>query len=416
MDNCKICKVPFRRIELTVAGEVYPCCPLYIKDYSFGNINENTLEEIWNSEKAINFRQHLLKGDYSFCDLRLCNPNKNPSGLQLDALSEQGYELSEIMENPKHVKLSHDRECNIMCTTCRDGIHRNSDKELEALNKKIDTVYLPMLNNAEIVCLSGSGDPFASRHGQKLIKAIVEEYPKIRFDVHTNGILCSQSMCTKLGIENKLSTIQISMHAATKETYDQIALGGNFDKIIENLEWLSEMKKSGKLFDIHLFFVIQLTNYKEMAEFVKLAQKYHAKAFFWDYRDWGTRLGEHYDELAVFNPENIEHENFIRLITQDIFKSKNCYMNPMLDRFSKIHNVEEYITLNRVNVEMLKRFEAKTQKQLGLLANLPQNLAKEFGSYLYWKFTFGKKRKYNKLKYNKLKKEIEDAKKIGEFT
>ena len=53
---------------------------------------------------------------------------------------------------------------------------------------------LPILKQAEIVSLNGAGEALASKHGKKLIKAIAEKYPDIKFELRTNGILCCKKI------------------------------------------------------------------------------------------------------------------------------------------------------------------------------------------------------------------------------
>jgi radical SAM protein with 4Fe4S-binding SPASM domain len=65
------CPEPSYFINITHDGSVMPCChirsdiPMH-KDYIFGNVKNNTLLEILNSPKAVEFRQRLTveRGDY----------------------------------------------------------------------------------------------------------------------------------------------------------------------------------------------------------------------------------------------------------------------------------------------------------------------------------------------------------------
>ena len=50
----------------------------------------------------------------------------------------------------------------------------------------------------------------------------------------TNGILLNKKISTDL-IKSGLTRIQISIDAITKETYDKVRPGGNYNKIIENI-------------------------------------------------------------------------------------------------------------------------------------------------------------------------------------
>ena len=94
--------------------------------------------------------------------------------------------------------------------------------------------FLPILKNCEIVSLNGSGEVFASSHCKKLVKAIVEKYPNIKFDIHTNGTLCTNELCDKLGITEKIVSVDISLHSATEKTYNKIMLGSSYKNVIKN--------------------------------------------------------------------------------------------------------------------------------------------------------------------------------------
>lgn len=322
----KICKNPFKILEITPDGEIYPCCPAYCREYSFGNIYKSSFDEVWNSQEAQKFREKLLNNDYSLCQRDICFPS----------FSETDASYKTVMDYPEHVIFSHDLECNASCITCRDNICRNSQEQLEILNKRIDTVYLPLLKNAKMVKLLGSGDPFASRHSQKLIEAITKTYPQIRFDIHTNGVLCSKEMLEKLNLTDKLEIVSISMHAATRKTYDKIMKNSNYDRVLENIKYLSTLKKSGKLKKLNLYFVVSLINYKEMKDFVKFAEKYDADVTFWEYRDWGTSLGLDYDNLAVYNPLHPKYNELADILQDDIFKSQRCHMNNLFKSIKPI--------------------------------------------------------------------------------
>lgn len=50
--NNNACKAPFFYIEVFSDGNVYNCCPNYIKFFSIGNFYKNSIEEIWNSKEA----------------------------------------------------------------------------------------------------------------------------------------------------------------------------------------------------------------------------------------------------------------------------------------------------------------------------------------------------------------------------
>lgn len=56
------CTLPSTMIQITVNGNVLPCCNDYEQFNCMGNILEESLENIWNSKKYLDFREKLLQG------------------------------------------------------------------------------------------------------------------------------------------------------------------------------------------------------------------------------------------------------------------------------------------------------------------------------------------------------------------
>ena len=56
------CIMPWTHLHTWPNGNVYPCC-LADSDSPLGNLKENTLEEIWNSEDLKKIRTELIKGE-----------------------------------------------------------------------------------------------------------------------------------------------------------------------------------------------------------------------------------------------------------------------------------------------------------------------------------------------------------------
>lgn len=59
--DADVCPEPFFNWQIDVDGDVYPCCPCGLpKSFKVGNVNDSTLFEMWNGEKARQLRlQHL---------------------------------------------------------------------------------------------------------------------------------------------------------------------------------------------------------------------------------------------------------------------------------------------------------------------------------------------------------------------
>ncbi len=333
----KCCKVPFSQVEIHKNGNVYVCCPAKVK-CSIGNIYEKPFEEIWHSDIAKEFRKEILENNnYKYCDLKICNPLDNIEQDKLELIEEVQIDCSETPEYPLYVKFCHDNHCNLKCVTCRDNFITSSKERLEELDSYIHSVYLPILKNCKIVSLNGSGEVFASKHCINLVKAIAEEYPNIKFEFHTNGVLATEKMFKDLGIEERIVSINVSMHAYKKSTYEKIMLGSNYDLVLKNLEYFKSLKEKGTLKCLDLYFVVQKMNYKEMPEFIEFAKSIGANVYFWEYRNWGNNWGkENYKDVAIYEKSHILYNNFAKLLKNPIFKDKCCHFNHFLETIKPI--------------------------------------------------------------------------------
>ena len=307
----KYCLFPFQNVEIHINGDVYTCCPAWNNRYSIGNIYKDTLQDIWNSDRAIALRKSVLNEDYSFCDEKSCFL------LHEKAFSNEfKSENQPVMKtNPYIVKFAYDYECNYACKTCRKTVNRLTDEELEILNGKIDSFFLPLLEDAKILIVNAAGDPFASRHSKLLIQKAAEKYPKLKFDFHTNGILCNQKIFNEMNITpDKIHKIQISIHAATQETYDVVVpgFGKLFPTLIQNLNYIKSLKQVNH-FEFYIFFVITSMNYKEIPKFIELAESVDAIPGFWEYNK-NCCSYDLTENLSVEKPDHPLHQELLEVL------------------------------------------------------------------------------------------------------
>ena len=320
------CTKPFENLEVECNGDVFTCCKNWNNGYSIGNIYKDDIEQIWNSKEVIELRKRVMKNDYSLCNSKTCSylKQKNfPSEYYVDCKPE-------MKEYPLTLKFIYDYECNIACNICRDKVKRLPDNELEVLNSKIDTVFLPLLKSAKKLIINAHGDPFGSRHSRLVIKKAIEKYPDLKFEFHTNGILCDENNFNSLNITpNKIAKIIISIHAATAETYGKIVPNGVvlFPKIVENLKYLQKLRESND-FRVYIHFVITSVNYKEIPDFIELAEKVGAIPEFWEY--WSENCNyEHSENWAIHEKEHPLHNELLEILKNPKVKQYKQNFSPV---------------------------------------------------------------------------------------
>ena len=322
--DLKICPMPWTQCYIH-AKEISSCCPNFTYGYSFGNLEEQSFEEIWNGERANFFRNEMLSGEFLLCDRKMCTFKDN---WLVDAsfIKENYYDKNGNVKYPKTLKMANDFECNVACITCRDNLFKNNSEHslrLDNTHKKMTSA----LNNAEILNISGNGDPFASKYSRNILKETAKNNPNIKFEICTNGILMTKEMCDNLGITDKINLASISLPGATEETYNKIVKYGNFKKVLKNIEWIS---KQDNIYDKEINFVIHQINYKEIPNIVELAEKYNFRVNLTNYYHWRTTYGSDYESVAVWLPEHKEHQEFLDVLNLKIVKEHKKWFNEII--------------------------------------------------------------------------------------
>ncbi len=327
MQKQAICTFPFDSAQISMQGDVFVCCPPWCNSYSFGNIFEQSFDEIWNGERAKEFRRQFINDNYNICNVDLCVKDCSRKIIP-----------TEVVAKPKTFIFCYDATCNVKCIFCR-SCHQKQD--LSYFNENMDTIISNMLENAENVVLSGVGEALFSPHSRKLIKRISEIFPNVKFSLISNGILCDKENLEELGIIDKLISITVSLHATKKSTYDKLVVNGDFNKVMNNLNFLSEMKKNGKLDRFILNFVVNAYNYKEMVPYVKMAQKIGATVGFLELLKLETNE-DVYEKINIFDKHHPQYNSFVKVLKNPIFHSEICTINDTMLNLKPI-NIFEFI-------------------------------------------------------------------------
>jgi len=132
--------------------------------------------------------------------------------------------------------------CNLRCIMCPQPFleRKRGEMKFEIFQKVIDEVAKE--NPHARIWLIIMGEPLLI--GDRLIEMI--KYAKaLNLDLHlnTNAEYLTEDMAEKI-IDAGLDEMIVGLDAFTKETYDKIRVGGNFDKTVSNIEYILNLKKN----------------------------------------------------------------------------------------------------------------------------------------------------------------------------
>jgi MoaA/NifB/PqqE/SkfB family radical SAM enzyme len=243
--------------------------------------------------------------------------------------------MDEYKDGPKVLNLSFDRSCNLSCPSCRKDLAIST--ELESNNSIMENISKNFGNSVETMMMSGAGDLFASKvHRKFLIDFDREKFKKLSsIHIQTNALLLNKSMWNKMNKLNKLiNSITISIDAATKETYEIVRRGGNWEILMENIKFISKLDC-----DLYFSFIVQDINYKEMESFYNLISDISpsSKIIFNKITNWGTYSEEEFKNKEIYNESHPEFNLFLSELNKIAFKDNvlKTNMNDIVEKYLK---------------------------------------------------------------------------------
>jgi len=327
-----ICTTPFTYLEAHKHA-VFSCCPSWLPN-KVGTIEK--IEDVWKSNELEKIWDSIIDGSYKFCSKTECpylsqliNDGVKPKGF----IEKNKFKIEKYKKGPTNINFAFDRSCNLSCPSCRNFAIMADGEELEFIDETINKIINVYGKNIKMLYLSGSADPFASKSLRKLLLNFDRnKLPNVtHIHIHTNGLLLNEKMWKSLShIHDLIKTIEISVDASKKETYEIVRRGGNWETILENLKFISTIK----LYDKRISFVVQDTNYKEMENFYNLMTnifKNDIDVYFNKITNWGTYSEGEFALKQIWNESHPEFKNFL------------IELNKINKKYKCIHNMYDII-------------------------------------------------------------------------
>ena len=301
----RYCNHPFDDFEIRSDGEIFVCCPSYLP-YSIGNAFKiKSVEEVQSSPTLAKLKDSIIRQDFRYCRWLHCEKIKN--GLPTKPVR------AKVEYAPIDFRLSYDPTCNLWCPSCRNEKIVAKGEQRERIMQLTDEIVLPLLKTAHSCMMNGYGDVFASKACRKILEtASPEGFPNLKFDFITNGVLFTAEEWEKFpGIHRMVRSIRVSIDAARKQTYDRIRLGGDWVVLMENLEFISLLRRQGIIERFMISMVIQEENFTEMVDFAHMAKRLGCEfAVFEPIMNWNTFAVDVFKQKAVHYSTHARHAEF----------------------------------------------------------------------------------------------------------
>lgn len=256
----KICERGLYMQVIDEIGTVRACS--WAGYYLLGNLKDNSLLEVYNSDAAKHFRQTLLDGTYDYCNTENCPWMAN------NILDSHMIEIDEIPEYPLFLSLAYDRRCNYHCTCC---VSRCDDKPDPFVQKKIENEIRKALPYVRDFSANGLGEFFVS---DSMIRLVSEWKPEnvedAKFTLETNGSLFTKENWEKIANLGRVNfDVAVTVHSFDEAAYQYLSgTKLKIDRIIENLKFIKKLREEGKINYIELATVMQERNFRTLPDFV----------------------------------------------------------------------------------------------------------------------------------------------------
>jgi LPS sulfotransferase NodH len=327
------CSKPFETYTIDARGRIRVCCEDWLHK-TIGDARSGSLRAQWNSPDAQAIRASILDGSYRYCNKLQCPDLVKKSLPKLDEVTSPRHRewiernAYSIEDAPAVLSLGYDPSCNLKCPTCRHDFIVLKDAAFAKAEKMHEAVIDELMPHAARAIITGHGDAFSSRLYRRFLRDLdPRDYPELKVLLMTNGLSFTPQMWESMAKAHKaISGVSISVDAATRETY-LINRGGNFDKLLRNLEFIGGLHGSDELQFFEISFVVQANNYAEMPKFVELAKDVGCdsvlfmKLIFWP----GTFPKSEWPGRAVHLPDHPAHTDFLHHLRHPLIR------DPMVD-------------------------------------------------------------------------------------
>lgn len=323
----KYCHYGFEYLYLdNYLGDVYICPWMEPEVCKIGNLLEKSLDEIWHGEIAENFRNMFRENCFKHCRSQACPHLQNNDLPEITDMDEY-KRLTKTPDKPKFINLAYDFVCNQSCETCRTRVFippQGYKERMEIIREKI----APYLDTAQQISMSGHGDPFASPYMMDILENMHPENKNFALLIETNGVFFDEEHWERIKhLKDVNINITVTTNSFDEFTYNHISRGGNFNKLMHNLKFISELRKKGDIKNFTNVLVVQDRNFREIPSFINKTFNEYAvdNILLRPVYQWGTMNAEVFWFKDVLNPKHPYHQEYLEIMQHPSLKDPRVY-------------------------------------------------------------------------------------------
>lgn len=270
----------------------------------------------------------MIKNRQQIIDLKIRNYILNTN-----ELLEQKVRLC---SKPLSMEILLTNKCNLRCDICNfknyhDGslMDKNTIEQILKTNPQLITVEW-----------SGGGEPLLHPYMEYFIDLAYSLY--IKQILITNGLLLNDKIIEKICKYNINLILSIDGHS--KNIYEKLRKNGNYDKLVHNLQILSECRKKYRTNSfLRVYYIVVKDNYKYLLDMLDFIAKYKISEIF--FKSDSTKSCYDIVSHGTFKEKEDLRGILQKVIEESPKKSITCMldegMNEILFGNNRIENIKK---------------------------------------------------------------------------
>ncbi|MCB9204935.1 MAG: radical SAM protein [Flavobacteriales bacterium] len=277
--NDLLCHAPYSNMYFNTEGHVALCWKTFHRHEVYSE--DRSIMGIWRGK---NFEK--IRAGIKTCDLEFgCQECKKHllEGNFVNVLSK-AYDNDHLHpEYPTIMEFELSNRCNLGCTMCNGNLSstiRRDREKLPPLNSPYGDKFIhelkefiPHLKEARF----NGGEPFLIKQYYSIWDNVFQLNSGLKMVIATNGTVLTSKV--KEYMQRGNFHFNVSIDGFSPETYESIRVGGNFDRLMENLDYfISYCKQNSRTLCIMINPMRQ--NWWEMPDFVNFCNEKNIHLWF----------------------------------------------------------------------------------------------------------------------------------------
>ncbi len=269
----KLCIVPWMHLAFEPNGKVVPCCLTSHHNYFAGDLNNESIDEIWNSENMKSLRRDFMQNkEPKICST--CFDRERATGESARVFHSRAFPnvektiplITEVDGTCKEMKLKYwdfrfSNLCNYKCRSCgprfssawlpdakKLGYISNQDKvwNIEQIDDSSNYDFLKtQIEYAEKIYFAG-GEPLLMKEHWQILKMLVDNKKfNVRLSYNTNASILTYNGENVLDYWKLWDNKKVEVWPSIDEIGERAELirsGTVWSKVEENLKLITELK------------------------------------------------------------------------------------------------------------------------------------------------------------------------------